>query len=80
MTDDLMHTLAQMAATIYASSERTPQAQRAAVKEAADLLRLCQEHIRGAHAFRPDDDGTVWDDGEGCQCLECQHPDCALLF
>ena len=71
----VLHSLHQAAATIYANREPTDTARRAAVIEAADLLRLCEEHLRGAKVFQvPEDDGTVWDD-QGCE-----HPDCRLPY
>jgi hypothetical protein len=50
-----LYTLAQMAAFIYGQSpERTTQAQRAAVKEAATILRFCEEHLEAAEVLQPD--------------------------
>ena len=73
----ILHSLHQAAAVIYAETERTPEARRRSVIEAAELLRLCQEHLEGAAPFQLDDDrGFVWPDEDEHE--ECDHPDCRL--
>ena len=81
----ILHSLHQAAAVIYAETERTPEARRRSVIEAAELLRLCQEHLEGAAPFQLDDDrGFVWPDedddttGHDCHDPNCQSPHCRL--
>ena len=70
----LVHTLALVAAQLVHAG----LTQRDAVKQAADLVRLCDEHIRGAAVLQRDE--LLWPEEEEDHDIHCLHPDCNLPY